>query len=183
MEINQKIITIIGSRETPQLELDFIEEMAEKFALNSWILRSGAAKGADKAGEDGFDKVQGEKEIYLPWKGFMSSSSTLISPEFSNWQNAVSLMLFLHPNPKAAKAKETVMKLLARDIYQILGKDLNKPSDLVLCYTPNGELKGGTALALRVCQWYKEETDNEIPIINIGSLGIEKARESLLKFL
>ena len=174
MEINQKIITIIGSRETPQLELDFIEEMAEKFALNSWILRSGAAKGADKAGEDGFDKVQGEKEIYLPWKGFMSSSSTLISPEFSNWQNAVSLMLFLHPNPKAAKAKETVMKLLARDIYQILGKDLNKPS---------GELKGGTALALRVCQWYKEETDNEIPIINIGSLGIEKARESLLKFL
>ena len=178
-----KVITIIGSRETPQLELEFIEEMAEKFAIAGWILRSGAAKGADKAGENGFDRMRGEKEIYLPNKGFMGSTSYLIAPEFPNWKNAVALMSYLHPNPKAVKAKPLTMNLLARDVYQILGAHLNKPSDLVLCYTPNGELKGGTALALRVCQWYKEETGSEIPIINIGSLGIEKSRENLLKFL
>lgn len=178
-----KIITIIGSRETPQLELEFIEEMAEKFARNNWILRSGAAKGADRAGENGFDKAMGEKEIYLPNKGFMGSTSHLIAPEFPNWQNAVALMLYLHPNPKAVKAKPLTMSLLARDVYQILGAYLNKPSDLVLCYTQGGALKGGTSLALRVCQWYKEETGNEIPIVNVGSLGIEKSRENLLKFL
>ena len=183
MEINQKIITIIGSRETPQLELDFIEEMAEKFALNSWILRSGAAIGADKAGEDGFIKGKGQMEIYLPHKGFQNSSSQLIAPKFSNWQNAVSLMLYLHPNPNAVKNKPTTRDLLARDVYQILGKDLNKPSDLVICYTPEGKLVGGTALALRVCQWYKEETNNEIPVINIGSLGIEKAHQLISNYI
>mgnify|MGYP003452263010 FL=1 len=179
----EKIVTIIGSRKTPQLELDFIEEMAEKVALNSWILRSGAAIGADKAGEDGFIKGKGQMEIYLPHKGFQNSSSQLIAPKFSNWQNAVSLMLYLHPNPNAVKNKPTTRDLLARDVYQILGKDLNKPSDLVICYTPEGKLVGGTALALRVCQWYKEETNNEIPVINIGSLGIEKAHQLISNYI
>lgn len=176
-----KIITIIGSRLTPQRELDFTTAIAQEFAGSGWILRSGAAKGMDKAGEAGFDK--GIKEIYLPWRGFDGHTSPLIAPDFPNWEVAVKLMLYLHPNAAAVKQKQSLVKLLARDVYQILGADLATPSDLVLCWTPGGELIGGTALALRVCSWYQQETGKEIPIINIGALGIEASKEKLAEYL
>ena len=38
----------------------------------------------------------------------------------------------------------------ARNMMQILGQNLNAPSDLVVCWTPNAELVGGTAQALRL---------------------------------
>ncbi len=50
----------------------------------------------------------------------------------------------------------------ARNIFQVLGEDLNVLSDLVICYTPDGEIVGGTALAIKVA------IANGIPVINVG---------------
>ena len=48
-----KFYTGIGSRQTPKDILNLIEDVAFKLASKGYILRSGAAKGADTAFEDG----------------------------------------------------------------------------------------------------------------------------------
>jgi hypothetical protein len=67
----------IGSRETPIDVLDIMQKLSIVFAKKGWILRSGHAPGADQAFEKGCDKVNGPKEIYIPWKGFEGSTSDL----------------------------------------------------------------------------------------------------------
>ena len=52
---------------------------------------------------------------------------------------------------------------MARNGYQILGKDLKTPVRFVICYTPNGDRIGGTAQALRIAM------DLKIPVFNAGN--------------
>ena len=87
-------------------------------------MRSGGAKGADKAFEIGCDNYNGQKEIYLPWKGFEGSDSNLIV--------------------KDSKAFEIdgTRKLQARNSHQVLGLDLNTPTKFVICWTKNGKDQG-----------------------------------------
>ena len=70
--------TGIGSRETPEEVLSLFTIVGEFLAKKGYMLRSGGAKGADKAFEVGCDKVKGKKEIYLPWRKFENSNSNLI---------------------------------------------------------------------------------------------------------
>ena len=67
-----------GSRETPQDIQQLFEIVGEFLAKKYYVLRSGGAKGADKAFEKGCDKVNSNKEIYLPWERFENSTSTFI---------------------------------------------------------------------------------------------------------
>jgi hypothetical protein len=167
------VITIIGSRETPKDKLEQLTSLSKQFSDSNWVLRSGGAPGADTAGELGFrDDL---KEIYLPWARFNGNNSTLIAPAFENWHKAVELTLYLHPSPGILKTKPSILALMGRNIYQILGRQLNSPTDIVLCWTLNGLEIGGTAQALRVCNWYKEETGLQIPIVNLGNTSFEDA--------
>ena len=59
--------------------------------------------------------------------------------------------------------KQGGQKCIARDMPQVLGKDLNYPSDFIICYTKYGKLEGGTKHALNVA------LDNNIKIFNAGS--------------
>lgn len=68
----------IGSRETPDDVIKMFENMASSLASKGFILRSGHADGADAAFERGCDRVGGAKEIYIPWKGFNDSKSSLV---------------------------------------------------------------------------------------------------------
>lgn len=52
--------------------------------------------------------------------------------------------------------------------------NLDSPVDFVVCWTKNGELKGGTALGMRIAKHYN------IPIYN---LAIDKDIESLKEFI
>lgn len=54
--------TGIGSRETPEEVLSLFTIVGEFLAKKGYILRSGGAKGADKAFEVGCDKAKGKKE-------------------------------------------------------------------------------------------------------------------------
>ena len=67
----------IGSRSTHQEVLKAFEYRGEELAMRGYMLRSGGANGVDSAFEKGCVKVNGEKEIYLPWKEFNNNNSPL----------------------------------------------------------------------------------------------------------
>lgn len=147
--------TGIGSRETPDNILIKMKRIACDAAGDGLILRSGGADGADLAFENGCDMVQGEKEIYLPWKGFNNSLSTLYYiPE-----KAFEIASEIHP--AWDKCSPGAKKLHARNVLQILGQDLNTPSSTVICWTKGGEPVGGTRTALVLAQQL------DIKIINL----------------
>ena len=68
-----KYYTGVGSRNTPEHILRFMEAVGERMATLGYIGRSGGANGADKAFWDGFnkcDKLDKKFECYLPWNNF-----------------------------------------------------------------------------------------------------------------
>ena len=163
-----KYVTIIGSREAPPEALKKIRKIAEDFAaLGGYTLRSGGAEGCDSFAEHGWrdyfyhiDAAPSRMEIYIPWKFFNKNTSKLIGA----CDKAIALAKSLHPawdrNGEWAKI------LHARNCYQILGRTLDMPSDLVICWAEphekgDGNVKGGTATAVRLA------LQNNIPVYNL----------------
>lgn len=136
----------IGSRETPEDVLEYMENLAEDFARYGWTLRSGGARGADTAFERGCIRGDGQKRIYL------ASDAT---PE------AMEHAAEFHPNWPACSPY--AKKLHARNSLIMLGDSLNEPVDIVVCWTPGGFKKGGTAQALRIAEYLK------ISVFNLGA--------------
>lgn len=146
----------IGARTTPPDLQDTFDKIAGFLVKCGYTLRSGAADGADKMWEDAQDRVNGEKEIYLPWKKFNDHPSQLL---FTEWNWAISSKY--HPYWDSLGVNSRCF--MARNCCQVLGMDEDDPnSSFVLCWTPDGEEVGGTAQALRIAKAYK------IPIFNFG---------------
>lgn len=150
--------TGIGSRQTPPEICTKFKEFATILS-SGWTLRSGGAQGADNAFEKG---CIGEKEIYLPWKDFNDnlSSKYLIS------KAALQSVVKYHPKPTALN--HTSSKLMARNYHQIYGYE-GEPSKLLICWTPEGKLIGGTSQALRIVL---AELPNCL-IMNLGAFPFE----------
>lgn len=152
----------IGSRNTPDQQRCRMADIAAGLAKQGWLLRSGAAPGADTAFEWGCDQVNGDKEIYLPWSNFARHSSSMtITPE--QLEAAEYLASLFHP--AWDKCSPAARQLHARNGFQILGPDLNDPVDMVICWTPGGKVTGGTGQAMRIAQHLK------IPILNLAMLS------------
>ena len=148
--------TGVGSRSTPQDVLSLMEEIAALYKGGGWILRSGGAKGADRAFESG---SEGLKEIY---KADIYKS---VSPEL--YKKARRIAKAHHGAWK--KCSEYVKALHARNIFQVLGSDLVTPSEFVVCWTPDGCTShfartietGGTGTAISVATYHN------IPVYNL----------------
>jgi hypothetical protein len=155
MQDIKKYYAGIGSRKTPIEFKEVFEDIAKKLVSKNYILRSGGAQGADIFWEIAQRKANGQMEIYLPWHGFNSSSSTKLYSEV-NWNLAEKY----HPywNNLSFGAK----KLHARNTAQVLGLNNDEPADFVLCWTPGGKPTGGTSQALRIAVAYN------IPTYNFG---------------
>lgn len=151
-----KIYTGVGSREIPNEIFNRFIEIAAKLATSGYILRSGGADGSDSAFELGCDSVSGKKEIYLPWPNFNGNTSKLCRVS----QEAKDIAAKIHP--VYGHLSRPVKLLHGRNVYQVLGDTLNKPSDFLLCYTKNGEVVGGTATAIKLALM------NNIPVYNFG---------------
>lgn len=149
----------IGSRETPKEMLEHFDYIASVLANKEFTLRSGGAKGADSAFENGCDRVKGLKEIFLPWRGFENSTSQLYN--VSN--EAMKIAATYHPY--WYNLSQGAQKLQARNSYQVLGYDLNTPSNFVICYTKGGKGSGGTGQAIRIAK------ANNIPVFDFGADG------------
>lgn len=150
-----KYYTGVGSRETPLYIRQAMTYIAGFLEAEGYILRSGGADGADLAFESG---VRTLKEIYIPWRGFNNS----FSPLNTVCDAAMAMALTIHPAPGILKNKIGAWKLHARNCYQVLGEDLNTPSDFLIGYTADAKDIGGTRTALVLAR------RNNIPILNLG---------------
>jgi hypothetical protein len=165
------IITGIGSRKTPQEVLERMDRLAVAFARAGYLLRSGGADGADLAFEKAYRREGGAMEIYLPWKNFNKNPSGLYTVSAEALQMASSIHPAWHRcTPKA--------KLLhGRNCYQVLGKSLDKPSNVVICWTKGGKIVGGTATAIRLAN------DCYVPVINLAVFQDDEKIMEWLKVL
>ena len=149
--MSNKYYAGIGSRKTPQDILSFMEKIASYLKEENYILRSGGADGADSA----FEKGSGDlKEIFLPWKNFNNSPNKFITLP----QKAFTIAEKFHPY--WYNLSKGVKQLHARNSCQVLGKDLKTPVKFVICWTPNGEMIGGTSQALKIAKFYDVDVYN-----------------------
>ena len=130
--------------QTPADVLGLMRGIGEGLGRRGWLLRSGGAEGADSAHEAGCDLAGGAKEIYLPWKRFRKNPSPLFLPS----PEAVALAAATHPAWE--KCSRGARLLHARNCHQALGKKLDDPVSLVVCWTMGGGVRGGTATAMRL---------------------------------
>lgn len=172
----KKIYTGVGSRNVPPEIKELLKDIGRYFSLQGWVLRSGGANGCDSAFEEGCDDLDGEKEIYLPWRGFNGN----ISKRYVVSDEALDIASRHHP--KWVYLKDSVKKMHGRNVYQVLGYNLDIPSNLLICWTGDGcetkkdrtEKTGGTGTAISIAETY------DIPVINVQN---EDFYEKLLKFI
>jgi len=150
-----KFFAGIGSRQTPKDVMEVMTQVTYFLYSRGYVLRSGAAPGADAAFEKGVPEGK-PKEIYLPWQRFRGHTSSLYGISL----DAFSLAEKYHPVWE--RLGKFARRLMARNGYQVLGVDLKTPVDFIVCWTEGGMMKGGTAQALRIAK------DLNIPVFNLG---------------
>lgn len=160
----------IGSRDiTPEITL-LMRRLGKHLAELNMVLRSGGALGSDTAFYEGAVRAVGYvpalTEIYLGWNGM---GGHVHDPENGFYDST------RYPTvEEAMNIAERIrggfhglgrggIALHSRNIFQILGPELNDPVDLVICYAkPVGNrVKGGTNTA------YSLAVERNIPIINL----------------
>jgi hypothetical protein len=159
-----KFYTGIGSRSVDEKMGNEMKSIAMSLNDMGYILRSGNADGSDQWFAKGVkdDKAQ----IWLPWKEFNVSFQILHSNHtykviMVNDREAFESIDKFHPNPN--KLGQQGIKLMGRNYRQIVG--LNEPnSQFVICWTPDGEMVGGTAQAWRIALHY------HIPVYNMFNM-------------
>lgn len=80
-------------------------------------------------------------------------------------------------HPAWDKCNEWARGMHSRNCHQILGYDLQYPVDAVICWTPDGNVVGGTATAIRIALKYN------IPVFNLGVKDKDNVLESIRNFL
>lgn len=157
----------IGSRKVPKKDAALLQEFAYQAARKGLGLRSGAAIGCDAACELGAIDACGKTEIFLPWRGYERHPSQL----FEDNSMALDIAKTIHPAWGALSG--AARKMIARNMQQITGQNLDTPVEFVICWTPDGcESKaqysihtGGTGSAIALASTL------DIPVFNIRNTG------------
>jgi len=103
--------------------------------------------------------VEDKFEIFLPWNGFNghvhNPKSGMYLPKPGNLYNeAVKIASEIHP--AWDKLTRGLRALHTRNVFQVLGQDLETPSKFLLCYSkPSGSsISGGTRTAWEVAKMF-----------------------------
>lgn len=146
------------------------------------VLRSGKASGSDTAFQLGVELCEGEAEIYIPWKLFENEEVSnkydisLSSLDSKLVNEAWDLVKQVHPYPSSLSPG--AIKLHTRNVFQVLGKDLNTPSRFLLACAENdydGNLLGGTNTAWQVAKLFNVPHKNLIDYSDSGLLTMDEA--------
>lgn len=154
-----KTYAAIGSRETPVVFLDHARRKGKEFAQRNFFLRSGGARGFDKAAEEFVPSDK--KRIYRPEDVEEREDCLLHAESF---------------HPKWSACDHGARLLHARNSLILLGDDLGSPVDFVLCWTKDGKATGGTGQGLRIAK------DWNIPVFNMYFRDWETDLEFFLEF-
>jgi hypothetical protein len=146
-------------------------EIGYRMAALGWCGRSGGADGADMAFETGYqqyvyeyDLIQAGFECYLPWNIFNSLSEDsihIVTPNLPNYTQAIDIVSHIHP--AWDRLTQGARSLHTRNVYQILGRELNKPSQFCFLYAEpksKTQVKGGTNTAFQLARRHNVETFN-----------------------
>lgn len=154
--------TGVGSRKTPAEVCTIMTQIAAKLAKRGYILRSGAADGADAAFEAGANQrlTEHPPEIYLPWLGFNGSKSQLLP-------SREAFLMAEQFHPAWGRCSPAARCMHARNCHQVLGKDLKTPSEFLICWTQDAAAGGGTGQAIRIAKHYR------IPVYDLGDPEVD----------
>lgn len=148
--LKYKPYTGIGSRQTTPDILAQMEAIGSFLAERDYTLRSGGADGADSAFERGCGE-DAPREIYLPWKGFNGNASPFfLNKKDERFVKAKAIASQLHP--AWDKCSHAAQMLHTRNVFQVLGWNLDRPSDFLICWTLDGKEFGGTATAIKLAK-------------------------------
>ena len=133
--------TGVGARKTPNDIRALMYGIAIKMASFGYTLRSGGADGADSA----FEQGTANKQIF--YAKDCTPEAMAISAQF---------------HPAWHKCSDFAKKLHGRNAFQILGPQLNDPSQYCICWTPDGATThrercyqtGGTGTAISIADAY-----------------------------
>lgn len=159
--------TGIGARATPPGIMLTMTGIARMLDIKGYTLRSGGAENADESFEKGTHLVT--PEIYLPWKGFRNNKSPRHEPIPAAYRIAAKY------HPRWDSLRPSVHRLMARNVHQILGDDLNTLSHFVICWTGDGKASGGTGQAMRIAKACN------VPIYNLyNDVDVKSLRDNVL---
>lgn len=145
----------IGSRETPPDVCESMELFAMEMRQRRYITRSGGALGADTAFYDGAAETA---RLYLPWSGYNEYVASTHNAVAGQWKWAEGIAAYHYGKDNWHSANHAVRKLMTRNVAIVLGGSSAgpsvNPSEFVACWTPDGKLKGGTAMGIKVARAY-----------------------------
>lgn len=186
-------IALIGSRELEKNSKYFDDiklcyKVCTRLAQLGVIFTSGLCESgmdgiAQKAYSSAVDKGEAKEdqfEVYVADQ-YNINKSTLPRKHLAIVRNkeliAESERLASEVHPAWDKCNEWARGMHSRNCHQILGYDLKSPVNAVICWTPNGNVVGGTRTALLLAQ------NAGIPIFNLGRPDQDKVLEEIRQFL
>lgn len=159
--MTERFYTGIGSREAPLPILKRARGLGKELALKGFVGRSGKAEGMDEAFMKGFGEAGvGSFINYLPYPSFRDS---LVLPTGCRdvsyylddvWKEAVMIARDIY-GKGWFEITPGSRDLHTRNVFQVLGDDLQTPSEFVLYWAePKGRnaVKGGTNTAFQVAR-------------------------------
>ena len=163
--MQNKVYTGIGSRDVPEDIYKLLQALGRKLATQGYALRSGGAVGCDTAFYEGCKEAGGMSTIFVPWSGF----NNLFGENIISLSDMPSSLIYRaewearQVHPAFDKLTQGAKKLHTRNIFQILGPTLEKPSAFVVCYAPvqGSSVKGGTRTAVELAKVHG------IPVYNV----------------
>ncbi len=158
-----KFYTGIGHRKVDSVTFSLIIDIAKAFRNRLLTLRSGGAEGCDTAFEIGSGP---DNNIYLPWNGFNGKKDDtgefVNSLSLDNHKEAEYIANMHHPNWSSCSSAAKLLH--TRNVYQVLGFELNNPSQVLVCWAEpckKNIVKGGTGTAVRIAY------SHGVPVYNI----------------
>ncbi len=131
-----------------------MKKISRELSKKGWTLRTGGARGADRAFMEGAD----QQKVYPPDRRKYPDKK---------WSEAYKIAGEHHP--VWHNLSEQTKVYLVRNSFQVLGDDLSEPSQFLICWTPDGATNqeersketGGTGQTIAVA------SDYNIPIFNL----------------
>lgn len=169
--------TGVGSRKLSALGEDRITDILPYLRKRNYLLCTGDAyEGGDVAF---WGHYEGAKIRFGPLNRENPKKDVqIIDPEQPQYHIARKLAASLHPAWRWLN--EPTRELHTRNVFQVMGARITRPSEFLVCWTPDGaetettKKTGGTAMAIKVANYYG------IPVFNLRN---DDALERLADFL